>query len=114
MLRAQFSEVNRPRLPLSLRGMSCPRRCIVRPHHHSAARLQNPGYCLSYLWQILFEQARSGLTLRSGFETHDKEEMMPQGSLRELYIDELRDLYSAETQMVKALPKMAKAASHAQ
>jgi len=39
---------------------------------------------------------------------------MPQGSLRELYIDELRDLYSAETQLVKALPKMAKAASHAQ
>ena len=36
---------------------------------------------------------------------------MPKDSLRELYIDELRDLYSAETQLVKALPKMAKAAS---
>jgi ferritin-like metal-binding protein YciE len=35
-------------------------------------------------------------------------------SLRELYIDELRDLYSAETQLVKALPKMAKAASNEQ
>jgi len=33
---------------------------------------------------------------------------MPKGSLRELYIDELRDLYSAETQLTKALPKMAK------
>lgn len=32
-------------------------------------------------------------------------------SLRELYIDELRDLYNAETQLVKALPKMAKASS---
>jgi ferritin-like metal-binding protein YciE len=31
--------------------------------------------------------------------------------LRDLYIDELRDIYSAETQMVKALPKMAKAAT---
>src|SRR6185312_7158999 len=31
--------------------------------------------------------------------------------LRELYIDELKDLYSAETQLVKALPKLAKAAS---
>jgi ferritin-like metal-binding protein YciE len=31
--------------------------------------------------------------------------------LRELYIDELKDLYSAETQLIKALPKMAKAAS---
>lgn len=34
---------------------------------------------------------------------------MPEG-LKELYIDELRDLYSAENQLVKALPKMAKAA----
>jgi ferritin-like metal-binding protein YciE len=31
--------------------------------------------------------------------------------LRELYIDELKDIYSAETQLVKALPKMAKAAN---
>ena len=35
---------------------------------------------------------------------------MQKDSLRELYIDELRDLYNAETQLVKALPKMAKAA----
>jgi ferritin-like metal-binding protein YciE len=32
-------------------------------------------------------------------------------SLRDLYIEELRDLYSAENQLVKALPKMAEAAS---
>ena len=32
-------------------------------------------------------------------------------SLRDLYVDQLRDLYSAETQLVKALPKMAKAAT---
>ena len=31
--------------------------------------------------------------------------------LKELYIDELKDLYSAENQLVKALPKMAKAAT---
>ena len=36
---------------------------------------------------------------------------MPQKDLQQLYIDELKDLYSAETQLVKALPKMAKAAS---
>src|SRR5579863_5206992 len=36
---------------------------------------------------------------------------MQQQALRDLYIDELRDIYSAETQMVKALPKMAKAAT---
>src|SRR4030081_2865994 len=31
--------------------------------------------------------------------------------LKELYIDELKDLYNAENQLVKALPKLAKAAS---
>src|SRR5215472_6074345 len=36
---------------------------------------------------------------------------MPKNGLRELYLDELKDLYSAENQLVKALPKMAKAAS---
>jgi ferritin-like metal-binding protein YciE len=33
-------------------------------------------------------------------------------SLQALYIAELKDLYSAEKQLLKALPKMAKAASH--
>ena len=37
---------------------------------------------------------------------------MAKGSLRELYIDELRDLYNAETQLTKALSKMAKASSN--
>ena len=32
-------------------------------------------------------------------------------NLHDLLIDELKDLYSAETQLVKALPKMAKAAA---
>jgi ferritin-like metal-binding protein YciE len=35
-------------------------------------------------------------------------------NLRELLIDELRDLYSAETQLTKALPKVAKHASNSQ
>lgn len=39
---------------------------------------------------------------------------MQTNSLRELYVAELRDLYSAETQLVKALPKMAKASSNAE
>jgi len=37
---------------------------------------------------------------------------MPTNSFRELYIDELRDLYNAETQLTKALPKMAKASTN--
>jgi ferritin-like metal-binding protein YciE len=35
-------------------------------------------------------------------------------NLRALYIDELKDLYSAEKQLVKALPKMAKKATNPQ
>jgi ferritin-like metal-binding protein YciE len=35
---------------------------------------------------------------------------MKLGSLQDLLVSELRDLYSAETQIVKALPKMVKAA----
>lgn len=37
---------------------------------------------------------------------------MAMESLHELYIEELKDLYSAENQILKALPKMVKAASH--
>jgi ferritin-like metal-binding protein YciE len=33
-------------------------------------------------------------------------------TLHDLYIHELKDLYSAETQIIKALPKMAKAATN--
>lgn len=36
---------------------------------------------------------------------------MPNENLQKLYVDELKDLFSAESQLLKALPKMAKAAS---
>ena len=32
-------------------------------------------------------------------------------SLQDLYLEQLKDLYDAEQQLIKALPKMAKAAS---
>lgn len=35
-------------------------------------------------------------------------------TLKDLYVEQLKDLYSAETQLVEALPKMAAAASDAQ
>ena len=37
---------------------------------------------------------------------------MEMESLRDLYLDELKDVYNAEKQLVTALPKMAKRASH--
>jgi ferritin-like metal-binding protein YciE len=39
---------------------------------------------------------------------------MPNESFKKLYVDELKDLYSAENQLVKALPKIAKAATSEQ
>jgi ferritin-like metal-binding protein YciE len=35
---------------------------------------------------------------------------MPENSLQQLYVEQLKDLYNAETQLLKALPKMARAA----
>jgi ferritin-like metal-binding protein YciE len=37
---------------------------------------------------------------------------MEMESLKDLYLDELKDVYNAEKQLTRALPKMAKAASH--
>lgn len=39
---------------------------------------------------------------------------MELNSLKELYVEGLKDLYSAENQLLKALPKMAKKATHPQ
>jgi ferritin-like metal-binding protein YciE len=39
---------------------------------------------------------------------------MPMESLQELYVEEIKDLYSAEHQILKALPRMIKAASSPQ
>lgn len=39
---------------------------------------------------------------------------MEMQSLQDLYVDELKDLWSAENQILKALPKMIRAASHPQ
>src|SRR5580700_11344727 len=41
-----------------------------------------------------------------------KSHMATINTLQELLVDELRDLYDAENQLVKALPKMAKAATN--
>jgi ferritin-like metal-binding protein YciE len=37
---------------------------------------------------------------------------MKLNTLRDLYVEQLQDLYSAETQLTKALPRMAQAATH--
>jgi len=47
----------------------------------------------------------------SSDRNNNSKEKMKLDTLEKLYISELRDLYSAENQLLKALPKMAKAAS---
>jgi ferritin-like metal-binding protein YciE len=49
--------------------------------------------------------------MANDFYRYGKEHSMEHNELKELYIDELRDLYDAENKLVKALPKLAKAAS---
>jgi ferritin-like metal-binding protein YciE len=44
-------------------------------------------------------------------ELEGKRDRMKLDTLKTLYIDELRDIYNAENQLIKALPKMAKSAS---
>ncbi|HEY6826120.1 MAG TPA: ferritin-like domain-containing protein [Gemmatimonadaceae bacterium] len=39
---------------------------------------------------------------------------MASESLQDIYVEQLKDLYSAENQILKALPKMAEAATHAE
>src|SRR5438477_12974323 len=43
-----------------------------------------------------------------------KENTMQLENLQDLFVDQLRDLYNAENQLVKALPKMAKKATDEQ
>ncbi len=50
-----------------------------------------------------------GATATGGHREHD----MKTETLQELYEDELKDIYNAERQITKALPKMAAAANHA-
>jgi ferritin-like metal-binding protein YciE len=52
------------------------------------------------------------LSLVKGPQNLTKRKFMKEESLRELYIEELRDVYDAENQLLKALPKMAKAATN--
>src|SRR5436305_14213871 len=59
----------------------------------------------------------TGAPPQAGFRTatryHNKEELMKLESLKGLYLEQLRDLYSAETQIIDALPRMAEAAGSA-
>lgn len=58
----------------------------------------------------LTHPARAGKFVRASTLDLLKELNMDLTSLKDLYVDELRDLLSAEAQIIKALPRMAKSA----
>jgi ferritin-like metal-binding protein YciE len=49
--------------------------------------------------------------MANDFKWIGKDHKMEHNELKDLYIDQLRDLYDAENKLVKALPKLAKAAN---
>src|SRR5688500_3337737 len=59
------------------------------------------------------EPGRQGMK-RAAWRRRRDSHLMELDTLRDLYIHELKDLYSAERQIIKALPKMAKAATNRQ
>src|SRR3954471_19142880 len=50
--------------------------------------------------------------IRQGITNQTRTNRMELDTLKALYIEELKDLYSAENQILKALPRMTRAASH--
>src|SRR4051794_15501112 len=60
------------------------------------------------VWQEHSIRARRPIPARTDVSRRDSE--MKLETLKELYVEELKDLYSAENQILKALPEMAKAA----
>jgi ferritin-like metal-binding protein YciE len=60
--------------------------------------------------QVIRTKANGG-KMSSDYPKPFKETQMEHKDLMELFVDELKDLYSAESQLIKALPKMAKAAT---
>jgi len=56
----------------------------------------------------------AGVSAKPGPFMEAEENVMKLTTLQDLYVEELKDLYSAETQLLKALPKMAKAAESAE
>lgn len=66
-------------------------------------------------WEELIHEAQAANTDSKHSSTEPAlprvRDTMKQNTLEEFFIDQIRDLYDAEKQLVKALPKMAKAAS---
>jgi ferritin-like metal-binding protein YciE len=72
-------------------------------------------YRVSLLWPVQAHRAyNNNNRTKPENERKRKRGIMSLDTLKELYVNELRDLYNAENQLLKALPKMAKGASSAE
>jgi ferritin-like metal-binding protein YciE len=63
-------------------------------------------------WHTLCELPREARTRFAEHQTLKEQRPMKMKTLNDLFVHELKDLYSAEKQLTKALPKMAKAATN--
>jgi ferritin-like metal-binding protein YciE len=59
---------------------------------------------------VFKEGIKMRVVTRTSFGHHRKYTSMKFASLNDLYLQQLKDLHSAESQLIKALPKKAKAA----
>jgi ferritin-like metal-binding protein YciE len=67
--------------------------------------------CVSFTELVAKNAPRSLTEVTTKFRNRKERGIMKLDTLQKLYTNELRDLYNAENQLLKALPKMAKAAS---
>jgi ferritin-like metal-binding protein YciE len=91
--------------------LSGPRKSAL-PEFLRKTRASGRGDSFLFCAQLLSEVAPGvgGNNFR-GLEENLTGGIMKLDTLKKLFVEELRDLYSAETQLLKALPKMAKGAS---
>jgi len=80
---------------------------------HARKNFQNETRAIPCFTALFFKGRRPVRTGSPEFKTEprNRRDLMKLDTLQTLYVDELRDLYNAENQLLKALPKMAKAAS---
>src|SRR5207244_10189583 len=80
---------------------------------HARKNFQNETRAIPCFTALFFKGRRPVRTGSPEFKTEPRKRKgsMKLDTLKTLYVDELRDLYNAENQLIKALPKMAKGAS---
>jgi ferritin-like metal-binding protein YciE len=93
-------------LSIAKAGSSTPARASREHLPAAGAGCPTRRYCRDTLFQLLASNLMLLIEYPSVLEN-----IMSVGTIEELFVDELKDLYSAEKQITKSLPKLAKAAT---